>query len=35
MADSEEMRDIWVTGLQYLIDLNEKKGQQHIIRDNE
>jgi hypothetical protein len=35
MANNEQIRNIWVLGLQYLIDINEKKQQQHIIRDNE
>jgi hypothetical protein len=33
MADDEETRNLWVLGLQYLIDKYAKK-QRDIIRDN-
>jgi hypothetical protein len=35
MANDEKIRNIWVLGLQYLIDINAKKQQRHIIRDNQ
>jgi len=33
MADDENTRDMWVHSLQYLVDTNIKKRQQHIINE--
>lgn len=33
MANDENTKDMWVQGLQYLVDRNTKKRQQHIINE--
>jgi hypothetical protein len=33
MAINEQTRDLWVQGLQYLIDTHAQKRQQHVINE--